>query len=55
MMVPYIQGLGEKFKMICNEKGIQVNFKGSNTIKDLLMTPKDKDSKLQKSRVIYQY
>ena len=36
-------------------KGIQVHFKGSNTIKTLLMAPKDKDTKLQKSRVIYKY
>ena len=55
MVVPYIQGLGEKFKRTCNRKGIQVHLKGSNTIKDLLMAPKDKDTRLQKSRVIYQY
>ena len=50
-----MQGLGEKFKRTCNKKGIEVHFKGSNTIKDLLMAPKDKDTKLQKSGVIYQY
>ena len=55
MVVPCIQGLGEKFKKTCNKKGIQVHFKGSNTIKDLLMAPKDKDTKLQKCGVIYQY
>ena len=55
MVVPYIQGLGEKFKRTCNKKGIQVHLKGSNTIKDFLMAPKDKDIKLQKSGVIYQY
>ena len=52
-VVPYIQGLGEKFKRTCNKKGIQVHFKGSNTIKTLLMALKDKDTKLQKSWVIY--
>ena len=45
----------KKFKRTCNKKGIQVHLKGSNTIKDLLMVPKDKDIKLQKSGVIYQY
>ena len=55
MVVPYIQGLGDNFKRTCNKKGIQVHFKQSNTIKTLLMAPKDKDTKLQKSGVIYQY
>ena len=55
MVVPYIQGLGEKFKRACNRKSIQVHFKVSNTIKTLPMAPKDKDTKLQKSRVIYKY
>ena len=55
IVVPYIQRLGEKFKRTCNKKGIQVHFNGSNTIKTLLMAPKDKDTKLQKSGVIYKY
>ena len=55
MVVPYIHGLGQKFKRTCNKQGIQVHFKGTNTIKQLLMTPKDRDSKLQKSGVIYKY
>ena len=33
IVVPYIQGLGERFKRMCNKKGIQVHFKGTNTIK----------------------
>ena len=55
MVVPYIQGLGERFKRTCNRKGIQVHFNGSNTIRILLLAPKDKDTKLQKSGVIYKY
>ena len=31
VVVPYIQGLGERFKRTCNNKGIQVLFKGTNT------------------------
>ena len=38
IVVLYIQGLGEKFKRTCNKKGIQVLFKGSNTIKHYLGT-----------------
>ena len=50
---PYIQGLGEMFKRACNNKVIQVHFKGTNTIKTFLMAPKDRDNKLQKSGVNY--
>ena len=33
-VIPYIQGIGVKFKRTCNNKGIQVHFKGTNTIKN---------------------
>ena len=55
IVVPYIQGLGERFKRTCNNRGIQVHFKGTNTIKTLLMAPKDRDNKLQKNGVIYKF
>ena len=55
MVIPYIKGLGEKFKRTCNDQGIQVHFKGTNTVKQLIMAPKDKDPKLTKSGVIYRY
>ena len=44
---------GERFKKAINNMGIQVLFKGTNTLKTLLMAPQDRDSKLQKSGVIY--
>ena len=55
MIIPYIHDMGEKFKRTYNKQGLQVHFKGSNTIKQLLMAPKDKDPKLMKSGVIYKY
>ena len=55
VVVPYMQRVSERLKKSCNKKGIQVHFKGSNTIRNLLMAPKDKDSKLQKSGVTYRY
>ena len=55
MVVPYIQGLGEKLKRTCNKQGPQVHFNGTNIIKSLLMAPKDKYNKCQKSGVIYKY
>ena len=43
MVVPYQQGLSERFKNTCQKYGVQVHFKGGQTIKDLLMNLKDKD------------
>ena len=51
-VVPYIQGTEERFKKACQAKEIQVHFKGTNTLKTFLVTPKDKDHKLNKSGVI---
>ena len=48
-------GLREKFKRACNNKGILVNLKGTNTIKTLLITSKDRHYKLQRSGVIYKF
>ena len=40
IVVPYIQGLGERFKRTYNRKGIQAHFEGTNTIKTLIMAPR---------------
>ena len=50
-----MQGIGEKIKKICKAKGIQVHFKGTNTLRTLLVRPKDKDPKLNKCGVIYHF
>ena len=42
MVVPYINGLGECSKNICNKMGIHMNFKGGNTIRSFLVAPKGK-------------
>ena len=55
MVVPYHQGLSERIKRTCNKFGVQVFFKGGQTIKGLLMAPKDKDPITKKSGVIYRY
>ena len=49
MVVPYSQGISESFKNICRRYGIQVHFKGGKTIKNLLVSPKDKDNIKKKS------
>ena len=43
IVVPYYKGLSENLKRTCQKYGVQVYFKGGNTIKSLLMAPKDKD------------
>ena len=55
MVVPYQQGLSERFKNTCQKDGVQVHFKGGQTLKDLLMNPKDKDPITNKSGVIYRF
>ena len=55
MVVPYHQGLSERVKNTCSKYGVQVHLKGGQTIKSLLMAPKDNDPITSKSGVIYRY
>ena len=55
MILPYVRGLSESMKNICNKHGVQVYYKGGNTIKGLLMAPKDKDHITNKSSIIYRF
>ena len=41
MVVPYVKGLSESLENVCRKHGVQVYCKGGNTIKSLLMAPKD--------------
>ena len=52
IVIPYTQGLCESIKKICGRYGIQTHFKGGNTIRNLLVSPKDKDP-ISKSGAIY--
>ena len=53
--VPYSPGLSESFKKIFKYTPIQVCFKGVNTLKSLLMHPKDKVSTEQKKNIVYHW
>ena len=53
IVIPYTQGLCESIKKISDRYGIQTYFKGSNTIRNLLVSPKDKVSMVIKSGAIY--
>ena len=55
IVVPYYSRLSESIKKICSKYGVQVYFKRGTTIKNLLMSPKDKDPIQKQSRVIYRY
>ena len=53
IVIPHTQGLCESIKKICGRYGIQTYFKGSNTIRNLLVSPKDKDPMVNQSGAIY--
>ena len=55
IVVLYMQGTQEKFKKLCKSKVIQVNFKGTNTLRTLLGNPKDKDPPNNQTGIIYHY
>ena len=42
IVVPYMKGLTASCKNICRKHGIEMYFKGSYTIKELLVTPRTK-------------
>ena len=55
MVIPYYKGISESIKKTCSKHGVQVYFKGGNTIKNLLVALKDQDTIQKKSGVIYRY
>ena len=55
IVIPYTQDLCESIKKICGRYGIQTHFKGGRTIKNLLVSPKDKDPMVNQSGAIYWY
>ena len=55
IVVPYIPNTSEKFKKLCKRKGIQVHFKGTNTLRTALGNPKDKDLVSNQTGIIYHY
>ena len=55
IVIPYTQGMCESMKNICKKHGIAVHFKGGHTLKNILVSPKDKDKMTNKNSVIYSY
>ena len=52
IVIPYTHGLCESIKKIHGRYGIQTHFKGGCTIKNLLVSPKDKDPMVSQSDAI---
>ena len=55
MVISYYKGISESIKKTCSKHGVHIYFKGGNTIKTLLVAPKDQDTIQKKSGVIYRY
>ena len=55
IVVPYINKTAVKFKRLCKNRGIQVHFKGTNTLRTALSNPKDKDPTTNQTGIIYKY
>ena len=55
IVIPYTQGLCESIKKICGRYGIQTHFKGGRTMKNLLVSLKNKDPMVHQSGAIYWY
>ena len=52
---PYFPGLSKFFKQLLKYTQVQVCFKGQNTIKSMLMHPKDKVNPSLKKDIVYQW
>ena len=55
LLFPTYQTLVKSSKKVCKNKGIQVHFKGCNTLRTALGNPKDKDPKANQTGIIYHY
>ena len=55
IVIPYTQDLCGNIKNICGRYGIPAHFKGGSSIKNLLVSPKDKDPMVNQSDAIYWY
>ena len=55
VVIPYIKGLSEQYRHILVKYRVRVFFKGTSTIKSLLMHPKDPIPDAQKTDIIYHW
>ena len=55
IVIPYVPSICESIKNIGKKYGVAVYFKGNRTLKNILLSPKDKDEMANKSSIIYSY
>ena len=55
VVIPYIKGLSEQYRHILAKYKVSIFFKGTSTIKSLLMHPKDPIPDAQKTDIIYHW
>ena len=54
IVIPYVKGLSERVRVIMNKHRTAVAFKPHTTMRNILVHPKDKTEKLEKTGVVYQ-
>ena len=52
---PYVEGIAEKFQRICWKYRVSTAMRPTNTLKSLLVHPKDKKNNLETSEVVYEF
>ena len=55
VVIPYIKGLSGQYRHTIAKYGVRVFFKGTSTIKSLLMHPNDPNPDAQKTDIIYHW
>ena len=50
IVIPYAWGICESIKNICEKHGEAVHFKGGQTLKNILVSPKDKNTMAKKKQ-----
>ena len=55
IVIQYVPGICESIKNIGKKHGVAVYFKRGRTLKNILVSPKDKDEMVEKNSVIYSY
>ena len=53
IVIPYMQGLSERIKDICGRYSILTCFKGNRLLKNISVSPKDKDPMGQKVELFF--
>ncbi len=52
--IPYIKGVSESLRRVYRKRGVAVHFKPYNSIRNILVKPKDKIKKGEKVGIVYQ-